>query len=197
MHWDTVYGTTSLTEVSWYEQVPATSLRLIASVASPTDAVVDVGAGASFVADTLLAQGFEDVTVLDVSAEALATVRIRLADRPGAHFVVTDLLAWQPARQYDTWHDRAVFHFLVDKEARDRYAAAAAAALPVGGALIVGAFAHDGPTSCSGLPTARYTPDALAAQFAADFTEEQREREEHVTPSGVTQPFTWLVLRRR
>jgi 2-polyprenyl-3-methyl-5-hydroxy-6-metoxy-1,4-benzoquinol methylase len=196
-HWNEVYGRQPLTEVSWFERVPTTSLRLVTSVSSPAQAVVDVGAGASFLVDELVAQGYEDVTVLDVSSEALATVRSRLPGRPGVQLVVADLLDWRPPRQYHVWHDRAVFHFLTDEAAASTYADVVADAVHPGGAMVIGTFAQDGPTACSGLPTARYDPDTLAARFAHRFVDEHREREEHVTPSGAVQPFTWLVLRRR
>ena len=196
-HWDGVYGRRPVTELSWYEQVPATSLRLVTSLATPEQAVVDVGAGESSLVDHLVAQGYEDVTVLDVSQEALAAVRARLGDSPRVHVVVSDLLAWAPDRQYDAWHDRAVFHFLTDDADVTAYVRVASAAVRPGGALVLGTFAEDGPTTCSGLPTARYSADELIALFGGAFAEEHREREEHVTPAGVVQPFTWVVLRRR
>jgi SAM-dependent methyltransferase len=196
-HWDRVFATSDATTVSWYEPRPATSLRLLSTVARPGSAVVDIGAGAARLADRLLADGWSDVTVLDVSAEALAIMRSRLAGRDGVSFVLTDVLDWSPTRSYDAWHDRAVFHFLVSAEARARYAAVAAAAVRPGGALVIATFAADGPTQCSGLPTMRYDADALAAELGDAFELEHAEREEHVTPSGVVQPFTWAVLGRR
>jgi SAM-dependent methyltransferase len=215
-HWDTVYGTKAADEVSWFQRQPTTSQRLLTSVSSPSGAVVDVGAGASTLVDTLLDAGWSDVTVLDVSAKALALVRDRVSDRvdrvsdrvgeqphdlprkrPGStSFVVADVLSWQPERTYDAWHDRAVFHFLVQPDRRDQYVATASRAVRPGGAVVLGTFAADGPTQCSGLPTARYDADGLAAVFAPGFSLEHSEREEHVTPGGAVQPFTWVVLRR-
>ena len=208
-HWDTVYGTKATDEVSWFQRQPTTSQRLLTSVSSPSGAVIDVGAGASTLVDTLLDAGWSDVTALDVSAKALALVRDRVSDRvseqphdlprerPGsASFVVADVLSWQPERTYDAWHDRAVFHFLVRPEQRDQYVATASRAVRSGGVVVLGTFAADGPTQCSELPTARYDADALAAVFAPGFSLEHSEREEHVTPGGAVQPFTWVVLRR-
>jgi len=215
-HWDTVYGTKATDEVSWFQRQPMTSQRLLTSVSSPSGAVIDVGAGASTLVDTLLDTGWSDVTVLDVSAKALALVRDRVSDRvdrvsdrvgeqphdlprkrPGStSFVVADVLSWQPERTYDAWHDRAVFHFLVLPEQRDQYVATASRAVRSGGVLILGTFAADGPTQCSGLPTARYDADGLAAVFGPGFSLEHSEREEHRTPGGAVQPFTWAVLRR-
>ncbi len=204
-HWDSVYGTRPTDEVSWFQREATTSLRLIASVCPPTAAVVDIGAGASRLVDTLLDVGWSDVTVLDVSATALSLVHDRITqgvgdpprDRAGSvSFVVADVLTWQPERAYDAWHDRAVFHFLARPDQRELYVARAANALPAGAAIVLGTFAADGPTQCSGLPTARYDADGLAAVFEPGFRLEHAEREEHVTPSGVVQPFTWAVLRR-
>ena len=193
-HWDAVYGTRPTDSVSWYQPWPATPLRLL-DMASPLHGpVVDVGAGTSFLADALVERGWSDVTVLDVSAEAVEVVRQRLGDR--ASYIRTDLLEWEPQRRYAVWHDRAVLHFLTTPSAQQQYVAVAEAAISAGGAAVIGAFAEDGPTACSGLPTARYGPDALAALFAPSFVLEHSEREDHVTPDGVVQPFTWAVLRR-
>lgn len=193
-HWNAVYGTKSAHEVSWFQADPATPLRLLAAHAPVPASVVDVGTGASLLADRLMDGGWRDVTVLDVSEEALAVVRGRLGGRVTA--VVADVLRWSPERTFDAWHDRAVFHFLVDPADRDRYVAVAQAAVARDGVLVVGTFAADGPEQCSGLPTARYDAEELAALFRG-FVLEHAEREEHVTPWGATQPFTWVVLRRR
>lgn len=208
-HWDTVYGTKATDEVSWFQRQPTTSQRLLTSVSSPSGGVIDVGAGASTLVDALLDAGWSDVTALDVSAKALALVRDRISDRASdqahdlprertgsASFVVADVLTWQPGRTYDAWHDRAVFHFLVQPDQREQYVATASRAVRSGGVLVLATFAADGPTRCSGLPTSRYDADALAAVFAPGFTLEHSEREEHVTPGSAVQPFTWAVLRR-
>ena len=196
-HWDAVYGGKPVAELSWYQERAATSLRLLELADPRHGAVVDVGAGASYLVDGLLDSGWRDVSVLDVSHEALDLVRTRLAARADeVTFVVADLLEWQPDRVYDAWHDRAVLHFLTTPEGRARYAQVAARAVALGGALVVGVFAEDGPEQCSGLPTARYDAAALAAVLAPAFALEHHEREEHVTPWGAVQPFTWGVFRR-
>lgn len=194
-HWDQVYAATTLDQVSWHQQQAATSLRLITAGTDPTATVIDVGAGASPLADNLLDARYRDVTVLDVSAHALAAVRSRLAHRSGVTYVATDLLTWRPDRTFDVWHDRAVFHFLTEPADRTRYVSTATRAVTPGGVLVLGTFAADGPTTCSGLPTARYDAPGLAALFTDTFTVEHAEREEHHTPGGAVQPFTWLVLR--
>jgi Trans-aconitate methyltransferase len=198
-HWEDIYASTPSTEVSWYEDEPAESLRLIEKFASNRSArVIDLGAGTSVLVDRLLGDGFTDVTVLDVSQHALTEVRQRLGERVRhVTFVHQDVLTWKPDRQYDIWHDRAVFHFLTERTARDRYIQIAAHAIRVGGGLVLATFAEDGPMQCSGLPVSRYSAQDLEAAFSATFSLVEHERAEHVTPHGVVQPFTWAVLRRK
>jgi len=196
-HWEHVYGTRAPTEVSWFEPEPAVSLRLIESVAPSHDsALIDVGGGASLLVDRLLTRGFRDVTVLDVSPQALDQVRRRLGRAAEVTLVAHGVLTWQPSRRYHVWHDRAVFHFLVDGAERERYVDLATRTVRVGGALVLGTFALDGPCECSGLPVARYAPDELAGLFGGAFTATHDERAVHVTPWGAVQPFSWIVLRR-
>ena len=197
-HWEGVWATRSTTEVSWYEREPATSLRVIGALGLGVSApIVDVGAGASSLVDCLLAEGFRDLTVVDVSPRVLDEVEARLGDRAAAvTFVVHDVLTWEPDRRFDLWHDRAVFHFLVDITDQDRYVRLAAQAVQRGGAVVVAGFAEDGPPSCSGLPVCRRSASDLAATFKPFFTPITHEREEHVTPAGTVQPFTWTTLRR-
>jgi len=199
VYWDSIYGTTASTEVSWYQHDPATSLRLIQNVApaAKATAVIDAGAGASLLVDSLLAEGFTNVTVLDVSYHALSEVRDRLG--PGERhvtFVHHDVLTWNPDRQYDLWHDRAVFHFLTEPKDRTRYVELAASGVRTGGHLIVATFAEDGPTQCSGLPVHRYSADAIHDVFSRSFSLVAHEHEEHVTPKGVVQSFVWTTLNR-
>ncbi|GAB3669192.1 class I SAM-dependent methyltransferase [Nocardioides korecus] len=193
-HWDEVYSTKDVETVSWHQRVPSTSLRLIGP---PRRTLVDIGAGASPLVDHLLQTGWDHVTLLDVSATGLDLTLARLGDstdRVGA--VVSDVLSWSPARTYDVWHDRAVLHFLTDPADRAAYADLAARVLAPGGRLVIGGFAPDGPTHCSGMPTARRSADELAAEFEELFDLEHSEHETHVTPSKTEQSFTWVVLTR-
>lgn len=194
-HWDTVFRTRAAQDLSWFQEQPATSERLVASLVGDASSVVDVGAGVRGLAGELIARGVRDVTVLDISPAAVEKVRAEYADALST--VVADVRSWQPGRTFDIWHDRAVFHFLTEAEDRRRYVATAHAAVRPGGHLVLGTFAADGPTSCSGLPTARYAPEQIAALFGAGFVLEHSERELHRTPAGATQAFTWVVLRRR
>ena len=183
--------------VSWFERTPRMSLEMIALTgAGPDAAVLDVGGGASPLAGALLDRGFGDVTVLDVSEAALRAARDALG--PGAArvgWVRSDILEWTPDRAYDLWHDRASFHFLVDPGRRARYAATARSAVRPGGHLVIGAFAEDGPAACSGLPVARYGPEALAQALGADLVPVAARDDEHRTPRGSVQAFTWVALR--
>jgi SAM-dependent methyltransferase len=196
--WDRTYATRSNAELSWYQREPDTSVRLIESVAcGPSSAIVDVGSGTSYLVDRLLALGFVDLTVLDVAERALEQVRTRLGGH--AHrvtFVHHDVITWEPDREYDVMHDRAVFHFVTDADQCARYASVAARVVRRGGAVVIATFAEDGPTHCSGFPVSRYSSDELAGRFSAAFSLVAHEREDHVTPAGVVQPFTWAVLRR-
>ena len=163
-HWDAVYADESREDVSWFQADPRTSLELIeASGLSPDSAIVDVGGGASVLGPRLTAAGFHDVTVLDIAESALIVARDELGFT--GNMVAADVRYWQPDRRYRLWHDRAVFHFLVSDADRDAYRRTLASAVEADGWMVVGTFAEDGPERCSGLPTARYSAGALAAQI--------------------------------
>ncbi|PWU47909.1 SAM-dependent methyltransferase [Micromonospora globispora] len=194
-HWTSIYEQKRTTEVSWFQPQPTLSLELLtAANAGADDAILDVGAGASVLVDHLLERGFRDVSVLDISAPALHVAQQRLGKNASkVAWIVADLLTWKPERRYKIWHDRAVFHFLTTAEDRARYLDILRAALDPDGYVIIATFAADGPTSCSGLPVARYSPQQLAEQFPR-FTVVRAQREDHRTPGEVIQPFTWLLL---
>ena len=198
-YWDAIYAARPATALSWYESEPAVSLRLIETArTNPSDAVVDIGGGASTLVDRLLDDGFERVSVLEVSRRTLDEVAVRLGDRAAqVAFVCSSVLDWEPAESCAVWHDRAVFHFLTELEDRDRYVALATKTVALGGVVVLGAFAPDGPTQCSGLPVARYDAAELAELFGPAFELEHSESDEHHTPAGATQPFTWVILRRQ
>lgn len=195
-HWDDAYATRGSDGVSWYQASPRVSLELIDLLGVPREAAaIDIGGGASRLADELIGRGFSDVTVLDVSVTALAEVERRLSGVAALTVLQADVLDWHAPRRYDLWHDRAVFHFLVDDDDRGRYLEALRGSLAPGGALIVGAFAPDAPEQCSGLPVCRYSVDGLAEALGSTFELAESRREEHVTPRGPIQPFTWVAGR--
>jgi SAM-dependent methyltransferase len=196
-HWEALYGAKGSRAVSWYQPEPA-ALTLIERLRLRHDAaILDVSGGASRLAARLLTHGFTDITVLDISRAALDLARAELgANASRVQWVEHDLLAWSPPRRYDLWHDRAVFHFLVDPRQRERYVEILRSAITADGKVIIGTFAADGPTSCSGLPVARYDPDELPAPLGDTFTTLATDREAHHTPSGSIQPFTWVVFEQ-
>lgn len=197
-YWDDVYAAKGPAEVSWYQATPAASLSLIrASSAAPATKIIDIGGGASVLADHLLAEGFSDITVLDISANAIARAQQRLgADAARIHWIVASITNWQPETQYGIWHDRAVFHFLTNPADRDTYRQALTCALLPGGSAIIATFAPDGPERCSGLPIERYSPESLAAELGRDFTLVESVTEDHRTPAGAVQRFIYCRFTR-
>jgi hypothetical protein len=195
-HWQAVYGANGAHDVSWFQPEPEMSLELIERLGlGPDAAILDVGGGASSLAARLIARGFTDVTVLDISSVALDLARAELGTNASrVNWIEHDLLSWSPQRRYGLWHDRALFHFLVDPSDVDRYTETLRSAISHGSRAIIGTFAADGPQSCSGLPVARYGSDQLAAAFGAAFARVATRREEHLTPSGSLHPFTWVAL---
>lgn len=196
-HWNAAYAA-GATKASWTQAYPTPSLSALAA-ASPDlrAAIIDVGGGSSPLAGALLRAGHTDVTVLDLSAMALNIARRQLGDRATrVQWLVADVLAWRPPRQYVVWHDRAVLHFLTNPADRVRYAATLRDAVTTGGCAVIAAFAPDGPSRCSGLPVQRYNADEILELLGDQFTAVLTATELHRTPSGQQQPFTWLVARR-
>jgi SAM-dependent methyltransferase len=199
-HWDGVYRDQDVH--SWDQIRPTVTLELLdAAGVAPTASVIDVGGGDGAVVSALVDRGHTDLTVLDLSAAALSAGQARLGPRSGdVHWVAGDVRRWQPDRIFDLWHDRAVFHFLVDPADRSGYGLAMRAGTGPGALALIGTFAADGPRQCSGLPVARYDRDrlveAVRSASGLDWELLQSAREDHITPSGVVQPFSWVVLHR-
>lgn len=196
-HWENVYRSKAPTEVSWYQAHNSRSLALLAS--TPRDAcIIDVGGGASTLVDDLSRDGFQNLTVLDISAGALAASKQRLghlAER--VRWIESNILdAALEHGVYDVWHDRAAFHFLVDAQDRRDYVQKVMRAVKPGGLVMVATFAEDGPTTCSGLPVMRYSPSELSEAFGDSFEPVRDERETHKTPSGTEQRFLYCVFRK-
>lgn len=197
-HWDARYAR-GVDELSWTQDHPVTTLDGVDRLGlAPTEGVIDAGGGASSLTPTLLRRGFSDLTVVDVSPTAIELARRALGeDAEAVTWVTADLRDWVPNRTYDVWHDRAVWHFLVDEASRGAYRAALHRALPPGGALIVEAFAADGPDTCSGLPVRRYTIGCLEVTFGDEFLPVAAGSYTHYTPSTIPQPFVWTAMRRQ
>ena len=198
-HWDDTYTAKAETQVSWFQTAPARSLALIERALGDdrSAAIVDVGGGASRLVDGLLECGYRDLTVLDVSEVALSKSRIRLGEQANrVSWIAADITEWLPQRVWQLWHDRAVFHFLVEKAAQDAYIAALTRATAPGSSVLMACFALDGPERCSGLPVQRYSAQTLAARLGSAFELVDEARESHATPGGKLQNFTYALFRR-
>jgi SAM-dependent methyltransferase len=195
-HWEAVYRRRAPTEVSWLQAEADLSVRTIRAFVPDHGApVIDVGGGASVLVSQLDQAGYTNLTVQDISGAALAAARVRLGAAAGrVRWIEADILeASLPSAGYQLWHDRAVFHFLVDPPARATYVAQARRAVAPGGHLLVATFTEDGPTRRSGLAVMRYSPAALHAEFGQGFAFVTAHRE---TPSGAAQAFTYCLCRR-
>ena len=196
-HWDAAYAQGDDIR-SWFEQHPDMSLRMLDSASvSAADALIDVGGGASPLTGALLDRGFRDLTVLDISATGTQHARARLGLRADqVHWLTADVRSWHPERHYQAWHDRAVFHFLTSDEDRQQYLHTLDTATAQGAIAVFGCFGPDGPQRCSGLPVARYSAAQLARELGTKWRLTSQAREEHTTPAGTIQPFTWIALGR-
>lgn len=198
-HWEEVYTTKASDSVSWFQEHAEHSLRIIRHTGLGKEAaIIDVGGGASTLVDDLLADSHTDLTVLDLSAAALAVARQRLGARADSvHWIEGDILGAKfPLHRFDIWHDRAVFHFLTDPADRHAYVERVMRAVRPGGHVIVATFAEDGPEKCSGLPVMRYRPDSLHAEFGDAFVLLKHEEEAHHTPAGKVQQFVYCYCRK-
>lgn len=196
-HWQQLYRSRAPTELSWYQAIPSQSLDLIRNTGlSFAEPIIDVGGGASSLVDHLLELGFRDVTVVDLSADALAQVRSRLGLRADTVTLVeADVLEFVPSRRYTLWHDRAVFHFLTAPADQCRYAEVLRAALRPRGHVILATFGPCGPHRCSGLEVIRYSPAQLAAALGPELRLEEAIEESHRTPGGALQEFVYCRFR--
>lgn len=196
-HWEAIYAAKADTDVSWYEIDPKVSFDLIKRAAPAGGRVIDVGGGQSRLVDKLLDAGFEHVAVLDISSVALQRTQSRLGERARqVEWIVADVTAVQNIGTFDVWHDRAVFHFLTEPQHRKSYVELAASTVRVGGHVIVGTFALDGPVACSGLEVCRYDARLLANEMGAAFKLVHQLDHVHTTPGGKPQKFCFGLFQR-
>ena len=197
-HWENIYQTKKSNEMSWHQEKPKTSLNLISEAKLDKDAkIIDIGAGDSRLVDNLLAIGFRNITVLDVSSNALNKAKKRLEDKANdVKWVVSDLREFETNDRYNLWHDRAVLHFLTEEEDISRYVERVRQLLKPNGYLIVSTFSENGPKKCSGLDIKQYSEDSARKLFS-DFAHLKSFEEEHMTPWGASQIFIWNIFRRR
>lgn len=197
-HWQSVYASRSHREVSWYQDEPVRSLEFIAASGVSKDRpIIDVGGGASTLADHLLDRGYTQLTVLDLAAAALQQAKDRLGTRASEiDWQVADVVSFQPQRRYALWHDRAVLHFLVDAGDRRKYVDTLQRSLEPGGHAVLAAFGPDGPQKCSGLPVRRYSVDLFTELLGSEFELIGQAIEEHATPGGAIQQFLYTSWKR-
>ncbi len=198
-HWEQIYSTKPSDAVSWFQDHADQSLRLIHNTRLGRNAaIIDVGAGASTLVDDLLAEGYTDLTVLDLSPAALMVAKQRLAKHAECvRWAEGDVTRMKfPVHRFDIWHDRAVFHFLTEPADRHAYVEQVIRSVRPGGHVIVATFAEDGPEKCSGLPVVRYQPESLHAEFGDAFLLVGHEKEAHHTPSGAVQQFVYCYCRK-
>ena len=195
-HWQTIYSTRRPHEVSWTQDVPKTSLDFIAGFQLKKSArIIDVGGGDSRLTDWLLDAGFENLTVLDISAAALEKAQLRLGERAKkVRWIVDDVLNFQPGETYDVWHDRATFHFMTTDEQVKKYISTAAHA--TSRFLLMATFSETGPEKCSGLDVQRYSEQTLTRVLYGGFDKIRCLTEDHVTPFNVKQNFTFCSFRK-
>ena len=196
-HWEAVYENKRPDQLSWTQEVPTTSLDFIASVgAIKTAKIIDIGGGDSKLVDCLLAQGFENITVLDISEKALDKAKFRLgANAEKVNWVVADITDYAPDSPFDIWHDRATFHFLTTTEQVSRYLATARQSIT--GFMTIGTFSTLGPTTCSGLPIKQYSEEFLTASLKNGFAKIRCVLEDHQTPFNTTQNFLFCSFKRQ
>lgn len=197
-HWTSVYVEKDPAAVSWYQSDPTPSLAALDRFgAQPASAFIDIGGGASNLVDALIGRGWRDLTVLDIAPSALEAAKARLrSEAASVRWEVADVTEWRPSRQYDVWHDRAVFHFLTDPEQRSAYREALSQGVTSGGLVIIATFSPSGPDRCSGLPVRQYDAKALAHELGTGFSLVGEWREGHRTPWGAVQDFQWCVFRK-
>ena len=195
-HWENIYQKKEIDGVSWYQKIPSESLQLIKKYSiSNSDKIIDIGCGKSFLADNLLELNYTNISLIDISSNALKEVKERLQNK-SLNFIETDILNFNSNDKYDIWHDRAVFHFITDREGIKKYISLCNEYINKEGILIIGTFAEDGPLKCSGLEIKRYSVDQISNLFEENFELVESFKMLHKTPFDTEQSFSFCVLRK-
>jgi 2-polyprenyl-3-methyl-5-hydroxy-6-metoxy-1,4-benzoquinol methylase len=196
-HWENIYQNHQLTQVSWYEPIPETSLSIIKRFNLPMDAaIIDIGGGDSLLVDYLLLMGYTNITVLDISSKAIERAQARLGEKAQmVNWLVNDVLDFTAIRQYDVWHDRAAFHFFTEADEQERYLDSVHHSLKPNGYLVLSTFATDGPESCSGLPVQQYSEKSLSGLFDRYFEKIKCFTKMHITPFHTVQSFVFCSFQ--
>ena len=195
-HWENIYQTKNIDGVSWYQETPYESIELIKKFSiTDSDMIIDIGCGKSFLADNLLKLNYKNITLVDISLNALKEVKDRLNNK-SLNFIETDILNLKLEQTFDIWHDRAVFHFITNKKRVEKYISLCNEYIAEGGKLIIGTFAEDGPLKCSGLEIKRYSTENLKDLFKENFEFIEGFKKLHCTPFDTQQSFTFCVFRK-
>jgi 2-polyprenyl-3-methyl-5-hydroxy-6-metoxy-1,4-benzoquinol methylase len=197
-HWDHIYETKQLNEVSWYQPTPDTSLKFFEQFNIPKQAkIIDVGGGDSLLVDHLLDRGYENITVLDISELALERAKLRLGDRAASvKWIAADAASFMPEEQYDFWHDRAAFHFLTQEIEIENYINNVQKSIKPSGKLVIGTFSEQGPKKCSGIEIKRYSETSMTNRLKPFFEKIGCIPVEHKTPFDTIQQFIFCSFRK-
>jgi 2-polyprenyl-3-methyl-5-hydroxy-6-metoxy-1,4-benzoquinol methylase len=195
-HWENIYATKGMQEVSWYQKSPQTSLNLISQLQlSKNASIIDIGAGDSFLVDELLKLGYTNISVLDISVNAIKRAKKRLGElAKNVKWIVTDITEFNPTEKYDLWHDRAVFHFLTQEKDINIYKKLVDST--ISGYFLLSTFSDEGPDKCSGLEICKYSELDLKNQFEGHFTLIDSFKKDHNTPFETIQNFTFSLFKR-
>lgn len=198
-HWENIYQTKQLKDVSWYQPLPETSLDFLRQFNLPKTAkIIDVGGGDSLFVDYLLELGYTDLSVLDISEKALERAKERLGDKARlVKWIVSDVSTFEPQEHYDFWHDRAVFHFLTEEQDIENYMNVLAKGIQPNGILVMGTFSETGPTKCSGIPIKQYSEKSMTERLSAVFDKIKCLTVDHTTPFDTIQHFVFCSFRRK
>ncbi len=198
MHWENIYQTKDLKDVSWYQPTPTTSLEfLIQFNVSKTAKIIDIGGGDSFLVDYLLALGYQDITVLDISEAAIEKVKKRLGDKAiNVKWIVADAATFRPTEKYDFWHDRAAFHFLTEEQEIKNYIDVIQQNIQPTGVLVIGTFSEQGPSTCSGIEIKQYSETSMTERLKQFFEKVKCITVDHKTPFETIQNFIFCSFIR-
>lgn len=196
-HWENIYSTKQLNEVSWYQPKPETSLKFIEELNIPkTASIIDIGGGDSFLVDNLLKLGYTNITVLDISQKAIERAKLRLGKKgEQVKWIEADVSKFNPTETYDLWHDRAAFHFLTEEKEIENYLKSAKKGVKDFGKLIIGTFSTNGPKKCSGIEITQYSESTLSKKFS-EFTKLDCQIIEHETPFNTKQSFIFCTFNK-
>jgi 2-polyprenyl-3-methyl-5-hydroxy-6-metoxy-1,4-benzoquinol methylase len=197
-HWENIYQTKELKDVSWFQPTPETSLDFFKQFNVPTTAkVIDIGGGDSFLVDHLLDKGYQNITVLDISAAAIDKAKLRLGDKAkNVTWIVADAATFKPTEKYDFWHDRAAFHFLTDEHEISHYLETAQQSINPTGVMVIGTFSEQGPKKCSGIEIKQYSETTMTDRLKTFFEKIKCITVDHKTPFDTIQNFVFCSFRK-